>query len=160
MSALPASSSSSRGVVSADGDGAGPGNRCEVTFATHWAGPSVRVIAATGEVDASNGRTFAEYPRSCLVDCKRLVLDLRGLEFFGTAGFGALHTVNVQCASVGADWVLVPGPVVSRLLRVCDPDSVLPAAETVQAALGTLHGARRRQLELVAQPRWPVGSGR
>jgi hypothetical protein len=35
------------------------------------------------------------------------VLDLSGLDFFGTAGFSALHTSNVQCAARDVGWALV-----------------------------------------------------
>ena len=50
-----------------------------------------------------------------------LALDLTGVDFFGTAGFSALHTLNVRCAGAGVEWVLVPSNAVSRLMRICDP---------------------------------------
>ena len=43
---------------------------------------------------------------------ERLVLDLSGVEFLGTAGFSALHTVNVRCAGENVDWALVPSAAV------------------------------------------------
>ncbi|MFY9919454.1 MAG: STAS domain-containing protein, partial [Mycobacterium sp.] len=83
---------------------------------------------------------------------KRLALDLSGVDFFGTAGFSALHTLNVRCAGAAVEWVLVPSTAVSRLLRICDPDSTLPIATTMPAALTVLQAEQRRLLQLVSEP--------
>jgi anti-anti-sigma regulatory factor len=64
-----------------------------------------------------------------------LILDLRGLDFFGAMGFSALHKVSAGCARAGIGWALVPGAAVSRVLRICDPQGTLPAASTLDAAL-------------------------
>lgn len=79
-------------------------------------------IAAFGEFDAANADEFADFVISHADPGTRVVVDLTGATFFGTAGFAALHQV---AARVGR-WTLVPGPLVGRLLRVCDPDAVLP----------------------------------
>ncbi len=81
------------------------------------------------------------------------MLDLSGLDFFGTAGFSALHTVDVRCAGDNVGWALVPGTAVTRLLRICDPDSALPICHDVEAALSALHGEPHPPLQLVAQSR-------
>ncbi|MGH3968330.1 MAG: STAS domain-containing protein, partial [Mycobacterium sp.] len=83
---------------------------------------------------------------------KQLVVDLSGLEFFGTAGFSALHTINVRCAGTDVAWSLVPGRAVARLLRICDPDNTLPIAEP-SAARPSVYEQSRRLLELVSQSR-------
>ena len=62
-----------------------------------------------------------------------MIVNLSDLEFFGTAGFSALHTINVRCA--GAD---VRGPwcrvrQLSRLLRICDPDNAARAAPVTES---------------------------
>ena len=59
---------------------------------------SVAVISAHGHIDASNADTLTEYILGHLMDCRGLVIDLRGLDFFGTEGFSALHRVSVCCA--------------------------------------------------------------
>jgi anti-anti-sigma regulatory factor len=59
---------------------------------------SVAVISAHGEIDASNVGTLAEYTLGHLTGCPGLILDLRGLAFFGAKGFSALHTVSAGCA--------------------------------------------------------------
>lgn len=70
-----------------------------------------------------------------------LILDLTCLEFFGAAGFSALHRISVSCARAGLDWALVPGAAVSLLLRICDPDGWLPVVNTVGAAVARFQGS-------------------
>lgn len=122
-------------------------------FATHLSGPNTVVVTAHGELDASNAHQFADYAERCAATSERLILDLSGLDFFGTAGFSALHTINVRCAHAKATWTLVPGDAVARLLRVCDPESALPMTESVDAALDMLDGEPRRLLQLISEPR-------
>ncbi|MFY9922721.1 MAG: STAS domain-containing protein [Mycobacterium sp.] len=122
------------------------------SFATRWLQPSVAVITAHGELDASNAQELVDYALRDAERTKRLALDLSGVDFFGTAGFSALHTLNVRCAGAAVEWVLVPSTAVSRLLRICDPDSTLPIAATMPAALSTLQAEQRRLLQLVSEP--------
>lgn len=96
---------------------------------------SVAVISAHGDIDASNAGTLAEYTLGHVTGCRGLILDLRGLDFFGAKGFSALHKVSAGCARAGIGWALVPGAAVSRVLRICDPQGTLPAASTLDAAL-------------------------
>jgi anti-anti-sigma factor len=122
-------------------------------FATRWLQPSVAVITAHGELDASNTHDFTDYALRHASHLRGLVLDLTGVEFFGTAGFSALHTINVRCAGADVEWAVVPSTAVTRLLRICDPDSALPVCGTVEAALSLLQGEPRRLLQLVSKPR-------
>ena len=122
------------------------------SFATRWPQPAVAVITATGELDASNAQELVDYALRDADRTQRIALDLTGIEFFGTAGFSALHTLNVRCAGAGVDWVMVPSAAVSRLLRICDPDSTLPIAATMSAALTALQADQRRLLQLVTEP--------
>jgi anti-anti-sigma factor len=108
---------------------------------THWMKWSVALVSAHGAIDQTNARTLTEYSLADLVRCRGLILDLTRLEFFGTAGFSALHRISVSCARAGIDWALVPGAAVSLLLRICDPDGLLPAVDTVSAALASLQGS-------------------
>jgi anti-anti-sigma factor len=123
------------------------------SFTTRWLQPSVAVITAIGELDASNAQELVDYALRDADRTRRLALDLTGVDFFGTAGFSALHTLNVRCAGAGVEWVLVPSTAVSRLLRICDPDSTLPFAATMSAALSQLQADQRRLLQLVTEPR-------
>jgi anti-anti-sigma factor len=88
--------------------------------------PSGTVITVDGELDAANADQLATYVQRSVRRSKRVILDLRGLEFIGTAGFSALHRINVVCSATQASWAMVASAAVSRLLRVCDPDGTLP----------------------------------
>ena len=83
-----------------------------------------------------------------------LVLDLRMVDFFGTAGFATLHNINVICARGGATWVLQAGRRVRRLLEICDPDDVLP----LEAAAVSARRRPRMPGRSQAPRRWePLG---
>src|SRR4051794_7691854 len=132
-----------------------PADRREVRttkFATRWLQPSVAVITAHGDLDACNAQEFVDYALQDAERTERMALDLSGVDFFGTAGFSALHTVNVRCAAAGVEWVLVPSNSVSRLMRICDPDSALPIAPTMRTALARLRADQHRLLKLVSEP--------
>ena len=51
------------------------------------------------------------------------------------------------------EWALVPSAAVTRLLRICDPDSTLPICDSVDAAMAAVQGEPRRLLQLVSKPR-------
>jgi anti-anti-sigma factor len=122
-------------------------------FATRWLQPSMAVITAHGELDAANAEEFVDYALRHASHTKRLVLDLTGVDFFGTAGFSALHSVNVRCAGEMIEWALAPSAAVTRLLRICDPDSALPICDGVDTALSAVQGEPRRLLQLVSKSR-------
>lgn len=95
------------------------------------------LVAVRGEVDATNSRILAAYVERQIAGATRLVLDLTVIEFFGTAGFAALHNVNVICARYGVSWALYVGPQVRRFLWVCDPDGLLPIRDSAVQHLDT-----------------------
>jgi anti-anti-sigma factor len=99
-------------------------------FTADWDSSRV-VITVHGELDASNATQLADYVEECMTHATPLMLDLSNLDFFGTAGFSALHLINVQCAGADLRWAVVPNKAVSRLLRICDPDHTLPLVESV-----------------------------
>jgi len=112
-----------------------PENHQLARLDTHWTKSSVAIVCAHGDIDASNAGTLAEYTLGHVMGCRGLILDLRGLDFFGATGFSTLHKVSAGCARAGIGWALVPGAAVSRVLRICDPQGTLPAASTLDAAL-------------------------
>ncbi len=118
-----------------------PGKGQLARLDTHWMKSSVAIVSAHGAIDHTNAHTLTEYSLADLVSCRGLILDLTRLEFFGAAGFSALHRISVSCARAGLDWALVPGAAVSLLLRICDPDGWLPVVNTVSAALASLQGS-------------------
>jgi anti-anti-sigma factor len=120
-------------------------------------GQSATVITVRGEIDAVNANHLTDYVERTFRQSKRVVLDLCSVDFIGTAGFSALHRINVICSAAGGQWVLIPGRAVHRQLRICDPDSTLPTtialAEVVTGSENRTRSARRGLLQLVPQPR-------
>jgi anti-anti-sigma factor len=117
-------------------------------------GASATVITASGEVDAANANQLTEFVERHIRPDRRVILDLGGLEFIATAGFSALHRINVTCSGAGAYWDLVPSPEVHRLLRICDPDGTLPTTTPLtQLVTGAGNTAPQGSLQLVPQPR-------
>jgi anti-anti-sigma factor len=116
---------------------------------------SVIVVRAHGGIDASNADTLTEYALGHLLRCRELILDLQDLDFFGTEGFSALHRISVCCVRDGTGWAVVSGQAVSRVLRICDPQGLLPAASTVEAAMAIVEGQPHRPAQTIASCRNP-----
>jgi anti-anti-sigma factor len=125
-------------------------------FGARWS-PSGTVITVNGELDAANADQLAAYVQHSVMRSRRVILDLRGLEFIGTAGFSALLRINVACSGAQAHWAMVASPAVRRLLRVCDPDGILPVtaprAEPVLKSTPSEGEDSGPLLQLVPQPR-------
>ncbi|OBI80700.1 STAS domain-containing protein [Mycobacterium sp. 1245805.9] len=115
------------------------------------------VLTVDGELDAANADQLSIYAERSVRRARRLIVDLRGLEFIGTAGFSALHRINVTCSAAQVHWAMVLSPAVARLLRICDPDGTLPVttpqAEPLLRATRAGRAASRPLLQLVPQPR-------
>jgi anti-anti-sigma factor len=109
-------------------------------FGARWS-PSGTVITVNGELDAANADQLAAYVQRSVARSKRVILDLRDLEFIGTAGFSALLRINVECSGAQVNWAMVPSRAVSRLLRLCDPDGTLPVTTPRAAARRRFNGA-------------------
>jgi anti-anti-sigma factor len=103
-------------------------------FTAHRHPPSTVTVIVEGEIDASNSRELAGYVQRHIVGCAHVVLDLRLVDFLGTAGFAALHNVNVICCGSDATWVLQAGRQVRRMLEICDPDGALPLEKSLLTA--------------------------
>ena len=120
-------------------------------FERSWPHEATANITVRGELDASNGDQLVEYALRDSVHTDRLVVDLSGVSFFATAGFAALHTLNVQCAADEIRWTVVSSPAVDRVLRICDPDTALPIYADAVDALKSVHADPRRLLQLVPE---------
>jgi anti-anti-sigma factor len=99
------------------------------SFAASAQGASTVLITVEGDVDATNGRELARFVERHVAGFTKLALDLRLVDFFGTAGFAALHNVDVVSSQYGVSWALHAGRQVRRLLAICDPDGELPLEE-------------------------------
>lgn len=119
-------------------------------FTNSLIGSATVLVTSDGEIDACNARGLAGYIEEALHAKRRLIVDLRGLTFFGTPGFSALHYVNVTCSRRDVNWVLVPGVEVSRMLRICDPQQGLPVADTLERAIAAVSRPPRNHLRPLA----------
>ncbi|MFI5509546.1 STAS domain-containing protein [Mycobacterium sp. NPDC051804] len=122
-------------------------------FAIRWLPPKTAVVTAHGEIDAANAQQLVDYAMRHSDRIDRLVLDMSGIDFFGTSGFSALHSLNVRCAGESIIWASVPSPAVARLERICDPESALPFFSGVDSALSAVQGEPPPLLQLVPQAR-------
>ena len=121
------------------------------SFTSSLIGSAMVLVTADGELDASNARQLAEYVEGELDAKRSLIVDLRGLSFFGTQGFSSLHYINVTCSRREVNWVVIAGREVSRLLRICDPERALPVAETLDSAIGAVSRPGRNNLRSLPQ---------
>ena len=103
------------------------------------------LVAVTGDVDATNSHGLGRFVQRHTRVSKQLILDLTGVDFFGSQSFTALYYASVQCARRDVDWMIVGGRTVRRILRICDPDDELPVVGDIGAALARLdHVAKCR----------------
>ena len=111
------------------------------------------VVAAAGEVDASNIDRLTDYVRAAVADGRGLILDLSDLTFFSAQGIPALFAVNEQCSKAGIDWAVVASHAVRRLLRIGDRDQRLPMVGSRADAMKRLAtpAPAERLLQLVAK---------
>jgi anti-anti-sigma factor len=123
-----------------------------VRFSTHTE-HAATVVAAAGEIDASNIDRLTECIARALTDGRALILDLSELDFFGAQGIPALFSVNELCSNAGVDWAVVTNHPVRRLLRIGDRDHRLPTVSSVPEALTRLASPTpvRRLLQLVTK---------
>ncbi|MCV7281805.1 STAS domain-containing protein [Mycolicibacterium flavescens] len=99
--------------------------RTRLTLSTERPEPSVVRITAHGEVDASNAAELREYVFRHATDCRNLVLDLREVTFFSSAGFAALRNIDIRCGDTNVIWTLQCGSIVSRVVDLCDPHQTM-----------------------------------
>lgn len=124
-------------------------------FTARW-GPVGTLITVDGELDAANADQLAAYVQQNVKRSRRVILDLRGLKFVGTAGFSALHRINLACSAARVSWAMAPSAAVARLLRVCDDGTLpvtTPKAEPLLEPLWVDGENPRPLLQLVPQPR-------
>lgn len=95
-------------------------------LSTEWLNTSVVRISVYGEIDASNSAEVLEYVFRHGANCRNMILDLKDVTFFATAGFSTLQTIDTRCTRASVSWMLIPSAAVSRVLSVCDPRRSLP----------------------------------
>jgi anti-anti-sigma factor len=100
--------------------------RADLQLSAEWLNSTVVRITASGDIDASNTSELLDFVRRRGANCRSLILDLSDVSFFATAGFSALRTIDVRSSRASVSWTLIDGPAVSRVLRICDPERLLP----------------------------------
>jgi anti-anti-sigma factor len=117
-------------------------------FRTRELSATTVLVTAVGEIDAANSGELLHFVEKLLPNYDQLVLDLSQLGFFATDGYSALHSIDTRCKRRGIDWVTVPGPEVSRVLRVCDPEGLLNTAGNIVSGVAALARGPHTHLQL------------
>jgi anti-sigma B factor antagonist len=95
----------------------------EETFMAEVHGTSPAVVRVQGELDLAGVPQLLSALAGLDGDVE---LDCSGLEYIDASGVGALVRVHEACAARGAQFVVVdPSPVVVRLLRLVELDTIL-----------------------------------
>ncbi|MEV4050177.1 STAS domain-containing protein [Amycolatopsis sp. NPDC049688] len=77
------------------------------------------VVAVSGEIDSSNGESLCEALHTALSETTWMIADFTGVTFCGSAGLRALLLTSEDCAGRGAEFVVLPSPVVRRAVEAC-----------------------------------------
>ena len=102
-----------------------------LTFACRTEGAGARTqttVTVSGEVDAANAKHFAHTVRKAAGGHAALVLDLTEVNFMAFDGASALYAISAHLAREDVSWCVVAGSAVSRVLELCDPEGLIPAA--------------------------------
>lgn len=73
----------------------------------------------------SNIDRLARYVFRYGANCRRLILDLADVEFFGVECFSTLNIIGDRCTTAAVAWTLIPSPAVARVLQISDPHRAL-----------------------------------
>ena len=85
-------------------------------------------VAVNGEVDAANAKEFAHVVREAAGSSNGVVLDLTEVPFMAFDGVSALYAISAHLLREDAHWCVVASPAVSRVLKLCDPEGLIPLA--------------------------------
>jgi anti-anti-sigma factor len=126
---------------------------CDGVLLSSRTAAAATVIAAGGEIDASNVHNLTEFATRHLDAGTPIIVDLSQVDFLGAQGIPALLEIGGRCGEAGVEWAVVPSHPVSRLLRICDKDGHLPTVSSVDEALQRICGPdrARRLLKLVTE---------
>lgn len=105
------------------------------TFTTRRLSSSVALVSVEGELDFTNAAELIDTATGVADDESGVVIDLSGVEFFGSAGFSALHVLHERYSARSTPWAVVPSRNVDRVVRICDTDAVVPLRTSLAGAL-------------------------
>ena len=110
----------------------------QVACRTEGRGSNKRAtVSVCGEVDAANAKHFAHTVREAAGGAASLVLDLTEVHFMAFDGASALYAISAHLAREDVTWCLVPSPSVSRVVKLCDPEGIIPLEE-IASVLGSV----------------------
>lgn len=93
-------------------------------------------VSVCGEVDAANAKQFAHVIREAAGSSSGIVLDLSEVPFMAFDGVSALYAMSAHLLREGAKWCVVASPAVSRVLKLCDPEGLIPLAAGIPSLRG------------------------
>jgi anti-anti-sigma factor len=93
------------------------------------------VITIRGEIDAANVDDVSRHTRGLVPEGGALIIDLVDIDFIAVDGLRALFALHSQCVRTNTKWTLIADHAARRLLRVGDPDKLLPAVGSATEAL-------------------------
>ncbi|ORB29473.1 STAS domain-containing protein [Mycolicibacterium parafortuitum] len=86
-------------------------------------------VSVGGEIDAHNAKQFAHLVREAAAGSAALVLDLTEVNFLAFDGASALYAISAHLAREDIGWCVVPSPAVTRVVKLCDPEGLIPLRE-------------------------------
>ena len=121
-------------------------------FDTSRPTPSIVVVSVRGDVDALTADELSRYVLQARSPGHDVILDHRGVDFFGTAGFSAIEGINERSGGP-TRLAVVPSRAVARVLQLCTTKRALLVAVDVDSALTTLQGHPNQRTLAAAAPR-------
>lgn len=103
--------------------------------------PGLTWVALRGDLDLGGAGLVGDELRAICNARSHVAIDARGLGFVDLAGIRLLSRLQQRMAERGARLSLVPGPLVARLARLTELDTVLEAADVDPDVLLGLAGA-------------------
>lgn len=96
------------------------------------------LIEVRGEIDVLSAPGLRAYVCNQVCADRRLILDLSGVDFIGTAGLSVFTSLDARTCQFGSGWALVGGRPVQRLLRAAGRASAFRCFESLEAAMHAL----------------------
>jgi anti-sigma B factor antagonist len=102
----------------------------ELHLVTEKNNPAEALVRGSGRITAENADTLQATIRQLIPDCKRIVLDLTGIDYIDSSGLGALVSVYLAASRVNCEIELSnPKPRVRDLLKLSKLTSVFESHE-------------------------------
>lgn len=105
-----------------------------MSIRTHFQ-PGATIVQVRGAIDGCNGSRLSEHVDGLVGSARYLILDLRGVGFFGSAGFRSLVAIAEKIRRADARWMVVAGGAVDRFLHGRRMQYRLPRTASLTEAL-------------------------